>query len=96
VKESRNSVRAPSNRGCVPNHTSAAGDYVTLHVGNKSSLTRGANSGVECSIKPSGVARTHRSAVINIRRIVELRRYANGYDGVPLPAVPELNVSRNG
>jgi DNA-binding LytR/AlgR family response regulator len=44
---------------------------------------------VECPIEPFGIARTHRSALVNVRRIVELCHYAKGAYRVLLRAVPE-------
>jgi DNA-binding LytR/AlgR family response regulator len=55
----------------------AAGDYVTLHVGNKSHLVRQTMSGLEAQLDPDHFIRVHRSAIVQASRICELESLTN-------------------
>lgn len=73
----------------------AAGDYITLHAGKKSWLMRETISAMESKLEPKGFARIHRSAMVNLERIAELRALDNGEFRVLLRDATELKMSRN-
>jgi two-component system, LytTR family, response regulator len=73
----------------------AAGDYVTLHVGKKTWLVRETLSSFERRLDPSAFARIHRSAIVNVGRIVEMRPYDNGEYLVLLAGGTRLKLTRS-
>lgn len=72
----------------------AAGDYVRLHVGKKAWLLRETTAALEGKLDPGRFARIHRSAIVNIERIREMRSYDNGEYLVLLHDGTELKLSR--
>ncbi len=68
----------------------AAGDYVTLHVGKKSWLSRETISDMDRKLQDKGFARIHRSTIVNTDRIAEILPLDNGEcrlllrDGTPV------------
>ena len=56
---------------------SAAGDYVELHAGNATHLLRETMNSLGQKLDPAGFARIHRSKMINLARILELRSIEN-------------------
>jgi two-component system, LytTR family, response regulator len=73
----------------------AAGDYVTLHVGKKSFLMRETITEMEAKLASDGFARIHRSTIVNLEQIVEMRALDNGEYRVLLRDNTELKLSRN-
>ncbi len=73
----------------------AAGDYVTLHVGKKPWLLRETMAAMEAKLAPDRFVRIHRSAIVNVDRIAELRPYDNGEYLVRLTDGTELKLSRS-
>jgi two-component system LytT family response regulator len=73
----------------------AAGDYVTLHVGKKSWLLRETISEIERKLEPNGFTRIHRSTVVNLERVGEMRALDNGEYRVLLRDGTELKLSRS-
>jgi two-component system LytT family response regulator len=58
----------------------AAGNYVRLHCGQTSQLLRHTLSGLEAQLDPAQFLRIHRSTIVRIDRIVDLRpRFAGDY-----------------
>jgi two-component system LytT family response regulator len=55
----------------------AAGDYVTLHVGNKSHMLRQTMNRLEVQLDPDHFIRVHRSAMVRASRICELESLPN-------------------
>ena len=51
----------------------AAGDYVTIHCGTKQWLVRETISAMERQLKSRGFVRIHRSAIVRIQAISEMR-----------------------
>jgi two-component system, LytTR family, response regulator len=51
---------------------SAAGDYVTLHVGTRQLLIRDSLENLERQLDPSKFARVHRSAIVALDQILEI------------------------
>ena len=51
----------------------AEGDYVRLHVGARSHLHRATMAAMEAQLDPRRFARVHRSAIVNVARVREVR-----------------------
>jgi two-component system, LytTR family, response regulator len=73
----------------------ATGDYVTLHVGAKTWMLRETLASIEAKLDPAAFARIHRSAVVNVDRIAEMRPHDNGEYVVVLRDGTELKLSRS-
>jgi two-component system LytT family response regulator len=56
----------------------SADNYVHLHVGGRSHLVRGKISALETRLDPNRFVRVHRSAIVNIERVAEVRRSERG------------------
>jgi two-component system LytT family response regulator len=68
--------------------------YVQLHVGAKSYLLRESMRDLETRLDPKRFVRTHRSAIVAIDRVAELRPTASGDYTVRLRDGTELRLSR--
>jgi two-component system LytT family response regulator len=72
----------------------ADGNYVRLHVGSASHMIRETIAAVERSLPPSRFARIHRSAIVNLDRVVEMRQWSSGDYIVILANGVRLKLSR--
>ena len=72
----------------------AADNYVRLHAGGKEYLARETLASLEAQLDPERFARIHRSAIVQIDRIVELRPTSHGDAEVRLRDGTRLPVSR--
>lgn len=72
----------------------AAGDYVVLHTGKTTHLLRDTMSGMERKLDPARFVRIHRSTIVQIDRIRELRPYFHGDYMLYLHDGTELRLSR--
>jgi len=72
----------------------AEGDYIRLHAGPKSWLTRETMASAEENLGSRQFLRIHRSAIVNLDRIQELRSLENGDYSVLLRDGTELRLSR--
>ncbi len=72
----------------------AAGDYVMLHSGDAKHMLRDSMTGMESRLDPSLFVRIHRSTIVNIDRIKELKSYFHGDYLVYLRDGRELRLSR--
>jgi two-component system, LytTR family, response regulator len=72
----------------------AEGDYVRLHCGARSWLSRDTLSSVERRLGRRRFLRIHRSTLVNADRIVEMRPFHNGDAVVILRDGTELRLSR--
>ncbi len=72
----------------------ASGNYLTLHAGKKEHLTRQTMSGLEERLNPEQFLRIHRSTIVNIERIRDLRATFKGDYQVRLLDGTELRLSR--
>lgn len=72
----------------------AAGNYVRLHAGKDSHLLRETMAGIESRLAPERFVRIHRSTIVNIERIRELRPLLHGDYEVILNDNTELTLSR--
>jgi two-component system LytT family response regulator len=73
----------------------AEGDYVSVHVGEKTWLMRETIAAVELRLALSGFVRIHRSALVNTERVTELRPRDKGEYTVVLNDGTELKLTRN-
>lgn len=73
----------------------AAGDYAQLHVGGKVYLIRESLSTLEAMLDPNDFLRIHRSAIIQLDRIVRITALANRDGYLTLRNGTSLRVSRS-
>src|SRR5919198_2348872 len=66
--------------------------YVKLHVGRKGHLLRETMNEMESRLDPEKFARVHRSAIVNLERVRELRQLFNGEYVVALHDGTELKL----
>jgi two-component system LytT family response regulator len=72
----------------------AAGNYVRLHLGDQSHLHRQTLADLAARIDPQRFVRIHRSVVVNLDRVVELRGARSGHCEVLLHGGARLSMSR--
>lgn len=70
-------------------------DYVSLFIGNKSWLVRETIASIERRFANAGFVRIHRSTLVNVDRVRELRPLHKGEFQVVLQDGVELKLSRN-
>lgn len=70
-------------------------DYVVLHVGDKGWILRETIASVEARLASSGFVRIHRSALVNVDRVRELRQRSKGEFDVVLRDGKFLKMTRN-
>jgi two-component system LytT family response regulator len=73
----------------------ASGDYVSIHTGKKAWLLRGTIGEVAERYATQGIVRIHRSTLVNLDRVTELRPLAYGDLTVVLRDGTELKMSRH-
>lgn len=76
------------------NWIEAAGNYVTLHVGQEEFLMRETMAGMEAKLDPKQFIRIHRSHIVNIESIKEIKPWFNGEYHVDLKDGTQLTLSR--
>jgi len=72
----------------------AAKDYVVIHIGQKKHLLRESMTRMENRLNPDMFVRIHRSSIVNIERIKELKSYFHGDYIVYMKDGLELKLSR--
>ncbi len=72
----------------------AAGDYVILHSGNQKNMIRETMTGMERKLAPDRFVRIHRSTIVCINSIREIKPYFHGDYIVYLKDGKELKLSR--
>jgi DNA-binding LytR/AlgR family response regulator len=72
----------------------AEDNYVRIHTGTRSHLLRSTLAAFEKKLDGADFARIHRSAVVNLAKIVRVRRVARGRFAVVLASGAQLRVSR--
>lgn len=72
----------------------AAGDYMCIHEGQKTHILRETMKTMEAKLDPARFRRVHRSTIVNLDRVTELRPHANGEYFLILEGGGELKVSR--
>lgn len=73
---------------------SAAGNYVDLHIGNRSHLIRKTMNALEAELDRRRFLRIHRSVIVNIERIKEIRPWRYGDQKVVLVGGTQLTLKR--
>ena len=73
----------------------AAGDYVRLHAGGRTHLLRETMGRIEDRLGGTPFVRIHRSTIVNVERVRELRPHANREYGVVLADGSEVRLSRS-
>ena len=73
----------------------AADYYVRLHVARKSHLLRETMSALEDQLDPARFFRVHRSAIVNLDRLVEIQPYFHGEHVLVLQDGSKLKLSRS-
>jgi two-component system LytT family response regulator len=73
----------------------AAGDYASLHVGNRTHLLRETLNNLEARLDPARFVRVHRSTIIQAARIRELDALPNREFRIRLVDGKELKASRS-
>ena len=69
--------------------------YATLHVRGQTHLVRESMTSLEARLQPAAFVRIHRSAIVNLRQVRELRRGATGSVELVLRDGTALEVSRS-
>lgn len=72
----------------------AAGDYAEVHAGDRALLLNESMASLEARLPKSEFARIHRSAIVRLGRITEIRPGAHGDGLVRLACGVELRLSR--
>lgn len=72
----------------------AAGNYIRVHVGSQAHLIRETMNRLETQLDARLFARVHRSTIVNVDRIQELRSSVNGEQVVVLRNGARLTMSR--
>ena len=72
----------------------AAGNYVCVHAGKQSHIVRDSLGHIESRLDPAHFARIHRSTVVNLDRIRELRPHWHGDSRIVLHSGQVLPLSR--
>ena len=73
----------------------ADGNYVRLHVGPVAHMVRDTIASLERSLPASRFARIHRSAIVNLDRVAEMRQWSSGDYIVILTSGARLKLSRS-
>jgi len=73
----------------------AAGDYMCIHVGEKTHILRETMKTMEKRLDPKVFQRVHRSTIVNLDKVREVRPHSNGECFLTLESGTELKVSRS-
>jgi two-component system, LytTR family, response regulator len=73
----------------------ASGDYVNLHVGEKSYLLRGTMTAVEARLDPQRFLRIHRSSIVRVDAVRSVEADPHGDYTITLERGERLRVSRS-
>jgi two-component system, LytTR family, response regulator len=79
---------------CDIDWVEAAGNYVKLHVGGEEYIVRESISRLESMLAPRQFARVHRSTIVNLNRVKELRPWFSGEMVIVMLNGTELKLSR--
>ena len=72
----------------------SSGNYVTLHVGTRPYLLRETMAGIGDRLSQQGFQRVHRSAIVNLDRVVEIVPFETGDGEARLRSDAIVPVSR--
>ena len=73
----------------------AAGDYMCIHAGNDTHVLRATMRDLEQRLDPVRFQRVHRSTIVNLARVREMRPHLNGEYFLVLDSGHELKLSRS-
>jgi two-component system LytT family response regulator len=73
----------------------AAGDYMCIHVGEKTHILRETMKTMERRLDPKVFQRVHRSTIVNLDKVREVKPHSNGECFLTLESGTELKVSRS-
>ncbi len=73
----------------------AAGDYMCIHAGEETHVLRGTMHDLERRLDAKRFARVHRSTIVNLERVKEMRPHLNGEYFLVLDSGHELKLSRS-
>jgi two-component system LytT family response regulator len=73
----------------------AAGDYMCIHVGEKTHILRETMKTMEKRLDPKIFQRIHRSTIVNLDKVREVKPHSNGECFLTLEGGTELKVSRS-
>lgn len=73
----------------------AAGDYMCVHANGETHILRGTMKKLEDGLDPKLFQRIHRSTIVNINRVKELRSHMNGEYFLSLDNGVEVKLSRH-
>lgn len=73
----------------------AAGDYMCIHAGDATHVLRGTMQQLERRLDPRRFARVHRSSIVNLACVKEMRPHLNGEYFLVLDSGQELKLSRS-
>lgn len=76
-------------------YVDAAGDYMCIHVGEKTHILRETMKTMEKRLDPRVFQRVHRSTIVNLDKVKEVRPHSNGECFLTLMCDVELKVSRS-
>jgi two-component system LytT family response regulator len=73
----------------------AAGDYMCIHAGNDTHVLRATMRDLEHRLDPRRFQRVHRSTIVNLTRVREMRPHLNGEYFLVLDSGHQLKLSRS-
>ena len=73
----------------------AAGDYMCIHAGSDTHVLRATMRDLEQRLDPKRFQRVHRSTIVNLSRVKEMRPHLNGEYFLILDSGHELKLSRS-
>ena len=73
----------------------AAGDYMCVHTGKDTHVLRATMRELESRLDPRRFQRIHRSTIVNVGRVKELRAHLNGEYFLILDSGQQLKLSRS-
>ena len=73
----------------------AAGDYMCVHTPSETHVLRGTMHDLEQRLDPARFQRVHRSTIVNLERVKEMRPHQNGEYFLVLDSGHELKLSRS-
>lgn len=73
----------------------AARDYLCIHAGGQTFILRGTMKRLEARLDPLRFQRVHRSTIVNVKQVRELRAHMNGEYFLTLDSGAQVKLSRN-
>ena len=92
IRDGGTTIRLPSK---AIDWIDAAGDYMCIHAEGKTHIMRGTMKKLEEILDPRRFQRVHRSTIVNVDRVREIRSHINGEYFLLLGDDVELKMSRH-